>query len=703
MRSTLLCTAIYALHALAAPSWTSTPFSPPSIPLAVRSPYVNTWLKQGAGTALNDAWPVFWAGQTAAWVGFVSVDGKPYSYMGTPSVDGSSYTKATQKSMNFTATQSTFVLSAGPVDLTVTFLSPTDYVKLSIPLSYMTVAVTSTDGNAHSVQVYSDVTGEWLSGSDGWDIEWSTTTTDITSHKVSLKYPALYEEIDDHIQYGSLYYSTLSGKGVTFQTGQDILARGHFLNNSVLPNTRDTNFRAIGDVWPVFALAKDLGSVKSGSVTFSVGHIRDPSAVYILPGNVRQERSLYFWSKFSTAEYVVSFFLNDYADALKTANALDARIAADAAKISPDYFGIVALSIRQSLAANELTISKNKLGLGWNTSDIMLFMKEISSDGNMNTVDVIFPASPIFHYLYPELGMALLEPLYRYQASGLYPNKWSIHDMGAHFPKAIGHAEGLDEAMPVVRTRLFLLTFANPKLAESGNMLIMAYSFAKQTGDFSQIKRYRTLLDQWTQFLIEDSLIPTNQLSTDDFAGTLTNQTNLAIKGIVGIRCMAEIAKLLGDTKTYNNYSSIAADYVTKWQVLANSTTGPHTTLNCYTATRTLGGQTYNLFFDVQLGLNLFPESLYEQQTAWYKTHLNEYGLPLDTRHTYTKSDWTIWTAGIVRDQDLRDQLVSAVAKYAGDGLNSDPFSDWYDTVSGQVSGFRARPVVGGHLALLLL
>ena len=55
--------------------------------------------------------------------------------------------------------------------------------------------------------------------------------------------------------------------------------------------------------------------------------------------------------------------------------------------------------------------------------------------------------------------------------------------------------------------------------------------------------------------MIEDSLIPAEQLSTDDFAGTLANQTNLAIKGIVGIKAMSEIAALVGDTTRANNYS----------------------------------------------------------------------------------------------------------------------------------------------------
>ena len=90
---------------------------------------------------------------------------------------------------------------------------------------------------------------------------------------------------------------------------------------------------------------------------------------------------------------------------------------------------------------------------------------------------------------------------------------------------------------------------------ECGNMLIMTLSYAQKTGDNSLLTAYSSLLDQWTQYLIADSLIPANQLSTDDFAGKLVNQTNLAIKGIVGIAAMAQIANLTGDSAKASNYS----------------------------------------------------------------------------------------------------------------------------------------------------
>jgi hypothetical protein len=55
----------------AAVSWEATPFSPASVPLAVRSPYLSTWLP--GSTPLNGGWAQHWAGATTAWTGYVKV------------------------------------------------------------------------------------------------------------------------------------------------------------------------------------------------------------------------------------------------------------------------------------------------------------------------------------------------------------------------------------------------------------------------------------------------------------------------------------------------------------------------------------------------------------------------------------------------------------------------------------------------------
>jgi hypothetical protein len=555
----------------AAVTWDAIPFSPPSYPLAVRTPYLSAWLPQGSGAALNDVWPEFWTGSILGWAGFVKVDDKAYSFLGAPVVDGSLFTKAVQKSATFTATQSIFVLTAGPVDITVTFLSPVepkDLVKQSLPFSYLAVSAVSNDGGSHDVHVYTDISGEWISGDVNLQANWTTTDNDnIITHQAQLVSPTVYGEANDHIQHGSSYYSTQNGDGVTYQTGEDISVRAAFISASKLSNTQDTEFRAINNRWPVFALARSLGSVKNQSSSpaiFTIGHVRDPVIHYIVKGDALQDRHPYFLTQYSSAGQIISDFLPGYEDALTRAKAMDAQVNSDSTKISDDYAGIVDLSIRQTFGAIELTVSKTESG-EIDPDDLLVFMKEISSNGNMNTVDVIFPAWPAFLYFNPELGKHLLDVLFRYQASGLYPNKWAIHDIGASYPRALGHNDGNDEPMPV---------------EESGNMLIMALSYTQKTGDKSIINTYGNLLDQWTQFLIEDSLIPNNQLSTDDFAGRLENQTNLAIKGIIGIRAMGEISSLLGNEEDAANYSSIAASYVEQWETLATSKTSSHKTLN---------------------------------------------------------------------------------------------------------------------------
>jgi len=55
------------------------------------------------------------------------------------------------------------------------------------------------------------------------------------------------------------------------------------------------------------------------------------------------------------------------------------------------------------------------------------------------------------------------------------------------------------------------------------------------------------IFKQWTEYLIEFSLEPHNQLCTDDFAGWLALQTNLALKGIISIEAMSELARVMGN------------------------------------------------------------------------------------------------------------------------------------------------------------
>lgn len=69
--------------------------------------------------------------------------------------------------------------------------------------------------------------------------------------------------------------------------------------------------------------------------------------------------------------------------------------------------------------------------------------------GNCNTIDVIFPASPIFLYLSPEYLSLVLKPIFRYHQSGMYLPEPAIHDLGDHYPNVTGHNEYLYPNLPI--------------------------------------------------------------------------------------------------------------------------------------------------------------------------------------------------------------------------------------------------------------
>lgn len=243
-------------------------------------------------------------------------------------------------------------------------------------------------------------------------------------------------------------------------------------------------------------------------------------------------------------------------------------------------------------------------------------------------------------------------------------------------------------------------------LEECGDMLIMTLAYAQRLKDKDYLKQHFKLLDQWTQYLIEEALIPADQISTDDFAGSLVNQTNLALKGIIGIQAMAAIANATGNTAVGTNYTKIASSYLTQWQTLgiAYDAKPPHTTLG-YGLNDT-HGLLYNLYADKELALNFVPQGIYDMQSTFYPTVMSTYGVPLDTRHDYTKNDWEFFSAAI-SSQSTKDMFLQRIAKWIQETPTNLPVTDLYDADTGNWpigSGhFAARPVVGGYFALLAL
>lgn len=68
-------------------------------------------------------------------------------------------------------------------------------------------------------------------------------------------------------------------------------------------------------------------------------------------------------------------------------------------------------------------------------------------------------------------------------------------------------------------------------------------------------------------------------MSTDDFAGPLANQTNLALKAILGIRAMGEIASLIKNDKDAKEFMKTSQEYMKKWEMYTFEENSTHAKL----------------------------------------------------------------------------------------------------------------------------
>ncbi|RMZ04257.1 hypothetical protein D0862_05374 [Hortaea werneckii] len=681
-------TAVFTLAAAALANAQSsfTPARPPALPLAVRSPYLNTHLAAGSdggnGGYLAGEWPSFWNGAITGWTGFIRVDNTTYTWLGNPLplpqvVDQASY--------EYTSTRSKFELQAGPVTMDVTFLSPVtpdDLTAQSFPITYVSVAVSSSDGGEHDVKLYTDVSAEWASGDRSKVAQWDygTTESNVVYHKFWRHDQEEFIEDDQQAAWGFWYYATADGDGLTHQSGADTDVRDQFTSNGLLENTEDTDYRAINDAYPVFGFAKDLGSVGSDSVetVFTINIAQDNTVQY-RDGNGVESIPSYWANTYQDYESALDHFYGQYQDVSSQTADLDSRVASDStAAGGDDYLTLTSLAVRQAWAA---------LAVSGTPDEPLIFLKEISSNGDIQTVDVIIPTFPIILYFNPGWLKLLLDPIVRYQEAGLFTQgAFALHDLGV-FPKA---TEAGPEQQPV---------------EECGNMIIMALAYAQRTGDTGYLTQHYDLLNQYTGYLVNDSLYPDNQISTDDFAGSLANQTNLALKGMIGIKAMSMIAQMTGHADDSSNYADIAESYIAQWQDLgiAQDANPPHTTLSY--GDNSSHGLLYNLYSDSLLETHLVPTSVYEMQSNFYPTVANKYGVPLDTRHGYTKNDWEMFCAAIAAP-DTRALFISDTADFINQTPSNGPVTDLYETDTADYANgirFMARPVVGGWFSLLVL
>ena len=306
----------------------------------------------------------------------------------------------------------------------------------------------------------------------------------------------------------------------------------------------------------------------------------------------------------------------------------------------------------------------------------------------METVDLIFQSWPIFIHLNPDWIILQFKPTLEYLASGRWPREWVIHDLGAHYPNATGHDDGVAEQMP---------------LFETSTVFILMYAYQQLSGDSSYTETYSDLLDGWAQYLATNGLYPASQLiSVDAIAGT-PNQTALAIQSTIGLNAAS---KLLGNSSYSDTAAQFAKTIYTDGLGLNNDST--HFTYN-------YGGDTsWNVIFaafsDVFLNLSTFPAKAWDMQSTWYLSQIEEAGLswagPVSDKGVdWALTDWNIEFAA-VGSEELQEAIVNTTHSFLTNGKNSIPFGTKYYTSGSNAGvwiGNKARSSVGTHFAISAL
>ena len=659
-------------------------------------------------------------------------------------------------------------------EVVLSFLSPitpTSTLRQSIPASYLTIFVT---GNL-DLDVYVDLNGLWVTGNRGSYITWDLDATGLPDGDHMLKSWSVRRQTEQHFtefldrsEWGTLHFT--APRDVRHECGTSADLRQRFAQNGTLENTATVPPQRVMENETVFAFSKSFyanstsSDAPSQSVRFTIAYLQKPVMQYAAARGMTLMRPL--WESYFPRDLeLIAFHYYDFHNATALATQYNARLTQDALESGADeYADIVALSARQVMGGTYFSGTPESP---------LLFVKEISSDGNTQTIDIIYPAFPFFIYTNPRWFAYLLEPLIEHMLSGQYPNKYAMHDLGSHFPNATGHPLGRDEYMPVEECGNILimgLALVNTLQRKTDESAISAWQssgdesvhgradpgiFSLRQGQEDDIlyidehwaggtqgikqargwvERSYQLWKQWTGYLEEFALRPTSQLSTDDFAGWLALQTNLALKGIIGIRAMQGLAKVANVDADVKIYKNISEYYIEKWEEYGISRDKTHAKVayDWYGSWAT----TYNLYADSLLcfhlgsededskttlehggdqkpmksgikddNLGFVPRHIYQMQSDWYYGVRQKYGLPLDSRHLYTKTDWEFFAMAVAAPR-VRAEILQSVARWVNETSIDRPLSDLHKTEGdGGFPGpnFFARPVVGGHFAFLTL
>ncbi|MBI5849868.1 MAG: DUF4965 domain-containing protein [Planctomycetes bacterium] len=621
----------------------------PSVPLVVHDPYFSIWLPHDLPT---DGPTTHWTGREQPLVATVAIDGVPFRALGR-AVEHAPSLPWTRTQV--TATRTTFSYATDALALELAFVTPSlpqDLDVLSRPLTYVVWTARSRDGAPHRLELAFEVST--LVCVDRPEQAVAATTLDVDGLDIagagSVEQQVLGKRGDDlRIDWGHAYLAQAEGLGsVTNEGTTALVARAPL----VVP--------AQGEARHVMLFAYD---------DFRAIRYFDAD----LPAYWRRAQD-------ASAATLLRAAAADFEKLDARCRAFDQDLLGLAESLGgPRYAQLIALAYRQALGGNRLCADR--------AGRPLLFPKENFSNGCIATVDVIYPMAPLFLLLGADLAKAMLVPVLDYGSSSRWRFPFAPHDLGT-YPHATGQVYGGGEhdeqnQMPV---------------EESANLLLLVTAIAQREGHAGFAKRWWPALAKWAGYLEQKGFDPESQLCTDDFTGHLAHNVNLSAKAILALAAFGRLCALDGRDEESARWRGVAEGFAARWIEAARD--GERTKL-AFDKPGTWS-QKYNLVWDRILGLGVFPAEVFTRELAAYRGVQNRFGLPLDSRATFTKNDWTLWSACLSGKREDFDALVEPVWRFAHETPDRVPLSDWYDTVSSRKVGFVARPVVGGFFLRFL-
>lgn len=646
----------------------------PAVPLIVNDPYFSIW---SPADRLNESDTENWTGHKNKLMGYVEVDEKRYLFMGS----NQSIPKIEQVHLEITPTQTHYIFRNDQIELQVSFISHlllNNLESISEPFTYLVCKVKSQDGQKHHVKIMIEADNQicyWGEEPQRMIADQVTTEENQICWMGKAKQSPLNSSGDlITIDWGYLYVATASGAG-----------------ESVTPKFDETLQHCLG-----IELILDFDEVLEEKEMFAIFAYDDLLSIMYFG----QAKKGYWARKGRTIFDLIKDATTHYQQYIKECNEFDREIMEKSHEIGDtEYQLICSLSYRQAISAHKLIVDDD--------NQVIFLSKECSSNGCIGTVDVSYPSIPLFLLYNSELVKGMLRPIFKFASLPVWNFEFAPHDVG-RYPYACGQVYGLKEkngeqnGCALQEGDIQPMFFEYPKekdifelkqqmpIEECGNMIIMTSLVHLFDRDLDFIKENKAILKQWADYLVHHSGQPGNQLCTDDFAGHLENNANLAVKGIVAIRLFSELLKNLGEGEEAGVYKNVAHEMAKQWEEKAKIAN--HTKL-----TFDGGGWSlkYNLVWDYLLGLGLFSEDLFQKEVEHYKQQMNLYGVPLDSRKTYTKSDWIVWVATMTDNKEDFKALIAPLHKYITETSNRVPFSDWYDTLDAKVMNFKNRTVQG--------